>query len=201
VATDLFISTSELDFLLTAQFAVAFAGEAGESPRLGWWRTDLVSEFGGHDLFQRLLPATWAWAALEGAREGARRVEARHRALHHDPDLLRSLFHPGPAVDRALAERIETLKHGDAPPERALPALAPFLAADWTSAATRTAFADWLDGHGRPARVETEPTPAGRRLRSDPPESQEHRFQALLAAFVPLTPEYPFPHYRVAKST
>jgi hypothetical protein len=197
VATDLFLTTTELDFLLTAQFAVAFAGEGGESPRLGWWRTDLVSEFGGHDLFQRLLPSTWAWAALEGAREAARRVEARHRALHHDPDLLRSLFHPGPAVDRALAERIDTHKHADAPPEQALPDLAPFLGADWSVSATKDRFADWLAGH---ARVETEPTPAGRRLRGDPPASHERRCQALLAAFVPLTPEYPFPHYRVAKT-
>ncbi len=197
MAADPLLTASELDFLLTAQFAVAFAGEAGETPRLGWWRTDLVSEFGGHDLFQRLLPSTWAWAALEGAREAARRVEARHRALHHDPDLLRSLFHPGPAVDRALAERIDALKHADAPPEQALPGLAPLVAADWTTAAARTTFADWLSGH---ARVETEPTPAGRRLRGDPPESQERRFSALLAAFVPLTPEYPFPHYRVAKT-
>jgi hypothetical protein len=38
---------SDLDAALTAQFAVAWAGETGEEPRLGWWRTDLVSEFGG----------------------------------------------------------------------------------------------------------------------------------------------------------
>ncbi len=197
MATDLFLTTAELDALLTAQFVVAFAGEAGEPPRLSWWRTDLVSEFGGHDLFRRLLPSTWAWATLEGAREAARRVEARHRALHHDPDLLRSLFHPGPAIDRALAERIDTLKHADTPPEQALPGLAAILTADWTTPAARTGLADWLSGH---ARVQTEPTPAGRRLRGDPPESQERRFSALLAAFVPLTSEYPFPHYRVAKT-
>ena len=72
MATDLFLTTTELDFLLTAQFAVAFAGEGGESPRLGWWRTDLVSEFGGHDLFQRLLPSTWAWARQAETRRQPR---------------------------------------------------------------------------------------------------------------------------------
>lgn len=64
-------TTRDLDTLLIAQLAVAWAGEGGEEPRLGWWRSDLVSEFGGHDLFQRLLPHTWEWAALQGAREAA----------------------------------------------------------------------------------------------------------------------------------
>ena len=79
MATDLFLTTTELDFLLTAQFSVAFAGEGGESPRLGWWRTDLVSEFGGHDLFQRLLPATWAATQASGwAAETRRQPRCKH---------------------------------------------------------------------------------------------------------------------------
>ena len=36
-----------LDHILCAQFAVAWAGESGEEGRLGWWKTDLTSEFGG----------------------------------------------------------------------------------------------------------------------------------------------------------
>ena len=67
------IPMSELDAALTAQLVVAWAGEGGEEKRLGWWRCDLVSEFGGQDLFQRLLPSTWTWAVLQGAREAARR--------------------------------------------------------------------------------------------------------------------------------
>lgn len=47
------IPNSELDRILTAQFADAWAGENGEQPRLGWSRFDLVSEFGGLDLFRR----------------------------------------------------------------------------------------------------------------------------------------------------
>jgi hypothetical protein len=65
--------TSELDLLLTAQIAVAWAGEGhvGEEPRLGWWRSDLTSEFGGRDLFERLLPRTHCWAVLlaEGLKD------------------------------------------------------------------------------------------------------------------------------------
>jgi hypothetical protein len=69
-------SAATLDMILTAQLAVAWAGEAGDPPRLKWWRTDLASEFGGEDLFKRLLPHTWRWAVLEGAREAARRRDA-----------------------------------------------------------------------------------------------------------------------------
>ena len=51
------VLTSEVDALLSAQIIVAWAGEGhvGDERRLGWWRSDLVSEFGGLDLFQRLL--------------------------------------------------------------------------------------------------------------------------------------------------
>ncbi len=73
------IPSSELDRVLTAQLALAWAGESGEEPRLRWWRSDLASEFGGEDLFQRLLPHTWRWAVLQGAREAARRRDAEAR--------------------------------------------------------------------------------------------------------------------------
>lgn len=63
------VPVAELDHALTAQIIIAWAGEKGEDPRLGWWRCDLVSEFGGEDLFKRLLPNTWDWAVLQGARE------------------------------------------------------------------------------------------------------------------------------------
>ena len=79
-------SAATLDAILTAQLAVAWAGEGGEEPRLKWWRTDLASEFGGEDLFKRVLPHTWPWAVLEGAREAARRHDADVRARDADPD-------------------------------------------------------------------------------------------------------------------
>jgi hypothetical protein len=55
---------SEIDRALTAQLAVAWAGERGDPKRLDWWRSDLVSEYGGEDLFMRLLPSTYRWAVL-----------------------------------------------------------------------------------------------------------------------------------------
>lgn len=102
--------TSDLDRLLAAQLAVAWAGESGEERRLGWWRTDLVSEFGGHDLFKRLLPHTWAWAALQGAREAARRRDAELRAKANDPDQILSLFSLGFELDERVEERLNELK-------------------------------------------------------------------------------------------
>jgi len=50
-------STSQnlLDTILALQMTVAWAGEGLCDPkRLNWWRTDLVDELGGGDLFQRL---------------------------------------------------------------------------------------------------------------------------------------------------
>jgi hypothetical protein len=62
------VPMSDIDMALTSQLVVAWAGETGEESRLGWWRSDLASEYGGEDLFRRLLPSTWRWAALQGAR-------------------------------------------------------------------------------------------------------------------------------------
>jgi hypothetical protein len=97
----------QLDTLLTLQLATAWAGErSGDEPRLGWWATDMVSEFGGHALFARLTPRTAQWAALEVAREAARRTDAAARAKDANPDRLRSLFSLGFAVDEQLADRL-----------------------------------------------------------------------------------------------
>ena len=45
------VDTADIDATLTAQLAVAWAGEGGEETRLGWWRSDMVSEYGGEYLF------------------------------------------------------------------------------------------------------------------------------------------------------
>lgn len=70
-----------LDEVLSLQLLVAWAGEGKtDPPRLGWWRTSLVDEFGGEDLFARLMPRTWRWAVLEAARTAARIADAEARA-------------------------------------------------------------------------------------------------------------------------
>lgn len=113
------IALSDINHLLTAQILIAWAGEGGEDRRLGWWRSDLISEFGGEDLFKRLLPHTWQWAPLQGAREAARRKDAELRAQDHDPDRILSLFSLGFELDERVEERLLDLKRAGVPPVEA----------------------------------------------------------------------------------
>lgn len=185
------IPLSALDHVLTAQIAVAWAGEGGDEPRLGWWRTDLASEFGGEDLFRRLLPASWAWAVLQGAREAARRTDAAGRAAAHDPDRLVTLFRLGFELDERLDERLRDLKRAGRPPVEALPGLSVVLGRAWDA----SGFSQWVAAAGP---TETVASPAGRRVTGDPPVQLEARVDRLVGALAPLGSAYPLPHYRVA---
>lgn len=183
------IPRSELDHVLTAQLALAWAGEAGEEPRLGWWRSDLTSEFGGEDLFQRLLPRTWRWATLQGAREAARKLDAEVRAKDHDPDRIISLFRLGFEVDEQLDERFQELKASGKQPLEALPALGEVVSEQWQP----ERFLEWIRAQGN---AETITAPVGRRLKGEPPESVTLQVRKLVAALAPLGDDYPLPHYR-----
>lgn len=183
------VPVPELDFALTAQIVVAWAGEGGEEPRLGWWRCDLVSEFGGEDLFRRLLPHTWQWAVLQGVREAARRKDAELRAKDHDPDQIVSLYSLGFELDERLDERFRDLKLSGAPPRQALAGLSEGLLPAWD----REKFLRWVSGHGS---VEASATPAGRCLRGSVPASLEQAVRQLVAALAPLGEAYPLPHFR-----
>jgi hypothetical protein len=182
-------SAPELDFALTAQVLVAWAGEGGEEPRLGWWRSDLASEFGGEDLFRRLLPHTWQWAVLQGVREAARRKDAELRAKDHDPDQLVSLYSLGFELDEQLDERLQDLKRSGAPPREALTGLEAGMLPGWN----RDAFLGWVSAHGS---VDVSTTPAGRCLRGSVPASLEQAMRQLVAALAPLGEAYPLPHFR-----
>lgn len=191
--------TSELDLLLTAQIAVAWAGEGhvGEEPRLGWWRSDLTSEFGGRDLFERLLPRTHRWAVLQAVREAARRADAELRERANNPDGVISLFSLGFDLDERAEERLQELKRSDRPedprpPEVALPALSHVLTDTWNP----NRFTAWLQSHGK---VEFKPDPLGRRLVGAQPAALGDLVKHFIAALYPLAPSYPLPHYRGAK--
>ena len=187
-------STGELDLLLTAQIAVAWAGEGhvGEEPRLGWWRSDLTSEFGGRDLFERLLPRTYRWASFQAVREAARRADPEQRERAHNPDGVTSLYRLGFDLDELAEERLLTLKRGDLPPEDALPNLRAVLTDTWDPAA----FTAFLQSHGK---ADFKIEPLGRRLVGAQPPLLADLVHRLLAALAPLAPAYPLPHYRVAK--
>lgn len=181
-------SLAEIDQALTAQLLVAWAGEAGEDKRLGWWRSDLVSEFGGEDLFRRVLPRTWQWAVLQGAREAARLRDAELRGQDHDADRILSLFSLGFELDERIEERLQDLKRAGDPPAQALPGLA-LITPTWDQAA----FFAWVAGHGEP---NTTATPIGRRLKGTPPNTLRDQIRDLVAALAPTADAYPLPHYR-----
>jgi len=187
-------TTAALDLLLTAQIAVAWAGEGhiGDEPRLGWWRSDLTSEFGGRDLFERLLPRTYRWASFQAVREAARRADAEQRERAHNPDGVISLYSLGFDLDELAEERLQTLKRGELPPEDALPILRTILTATWDPAA----FTVFLQSHGK---ADFKVEPLGRRLVGAQPPLLDDLVQRLLAALAPLAPAYPLPHYRAAK--
>lgn len=181
------IPMSDIDMALTSQLVVAWAGEMGEDRRLGWWRSDLVSEYGGEDLFRRLLPGTWRWAVLQGARETARRTDAELRRQDHDPDRLVSLFSLGFELDERIEERFQDLKRSGRTPDEALPGLA-IVSAGWH----RDKFWDWVSDHGE---AEATASPVGRRLRGNPPSSLDQRVRKLVAGLAPAAETYPLPHF------
>jgi len=183
------LPTSALDHILLAQLFVAWAGEAGEAPRLGWWRTDLASEYGGEDLFRRLLPNSWPWAVLQAAREAARRHDAAGRGKDADPDRLISLYRLGYELDERIDERLRDLKDSSKPPTLALPALRELITPEWNP----TAFTDWVQAHRAPEAVAA---PAGRRIKGTPPDSVELLVDHLVGALAPIGADYPLPHYR-----
>jgi hypothetical protein len=192
IETPAVIPTSVLDGILTAQLAVAWAGEKGEEPRLGWWRTDLKSEFGGEDFFKRLLPATWEWAIFQGMREAAVRADAALRNEHHDAEEIITLYSFGFETDELVNERLMDLKRSGVTPLEALTGLKEVVADDWNE----SEFVEWLSGHGK---ADFTKAPAGRRLKGAAPQSLELIVSNLLAALTPIADAYPLPHYQRKK--
>jgi hypothetical protein len=180
---------SEIDRALTSQFVVAWAGETAEEKRLGWWRSNLVAPYGGMDLFRRLLPSTWEWAVLQGAREAARRKDAELRRQDHDRDRILSLFSFGFELDERIDERLQDLKRSGRSPQDALPGLADGIDPVWK----RDRFLDWVRGHGE---AETTAVPLGRRVKGTAPASLDLLVRHLVAALAPLADNYPMPHFK-----
>ena len=185
------LTTDQIDRLLTAQLIIAWAGEQGEEDdrRLGWWKSDFISEFGGQDLFERLLPETWRWATFQAAREAARREDRKLRSVDHNPDRLLTLLSLGFEVDERVQERLQDLKRSGKSPQECLPELQSMLDAGWS----KDAFTSWLSRHGK---ADFTSVPAGRRLKGGPPEWIDETIDRLIAAHAPLNRAYPLPHFR-----
>ena len=182
---------SEIDSLLASQIIVAWAGERGgdDERRLNWWRTDLVSEYGGRDFFKRLLPRTSEWAILQAVREAALRADVVAKKQVPDADAIISLYSLGFAIDERIEERIQELKHANNPPIESLPALAVFLNKPWN----QQSFLDWVEGHGK---SDFTVTATGRRLKGSPTSSLDSTTKRLVGALTPVAKEYPFPHFK-----
>lgn len=183
--------TEILDKILTIQLLVAWAGEGRSEPkRLGWWDTDLVDEAGGGDLLARLAPRTHVWASLELVREAARRVDAKARCKHGDPDKLRSLFFLGFDLDEKVADRLSELKRQGKPPEEVLPL--PFkLSAKFDKDALVSALS-------KAGKVTFDKVPpVGRQLKGAVPTAPLAMVEKLAAALTPLSEDYPLPFFKV----
>jgi hypothetical protein len=185
MSTPIHIAT--LDRVLALQLTVAWAGEG---PRLRWWPTDLVDVDAGGDFFARLVPRTAVWAALEAAREVARRTDAKMRREMPDADRMRTLFFLGFDADEKLGDRLAMLKRSGSPPTKVLAAYLPVdLAEPFNSEALSTAL-------GKPDRAPT-CLDGGRQMAGVPPAALEALASRLAAALVPLADRYPLPFYRI----
>jgi len=182
------LSPTQLDELLLLQLTVAWAGEAaaGDAPRLGWWKTDLVDAMAGGDLFSRLVPRTAAWASLALVRAAATRIDEAAREKIAQGDALRTLFHLGFAIDEQIADRIAHHRtHGHTPAE--------VLGARWLvdKPWSKGAFEAFLHALGAP---KVEVTPSGRKVIA-PRATVLEAAPLLAAALLPLAPAYPLPFF------
>jgi hypothetical protein len=184
-------NAGEIDSILALQLFVAWAGEGRSEPkRFGWWDTDLVDSAGGGDLLARLAPRTHAWASLELVREAARRVDARARGKHGDPDKLRTIFFLGFELDERVGDRLAELKRLGGAPEKALPL--PFqLGAEFS----KEGVVEVLSKAGKVAFDKV--PPVGRQLKGAAPAAAQDMVQQLAAALVPIADEYPLPYFKV----
>lgn len=186
------LSESVLDDILTWQFLVAWVGEGnGELQRLGWWRTDLTDELGGGDFFQRLLPKTAKWAALEAVRQAAIQHDQKIRQRLSQPDLVNTLFFWGFAVDERLADRLAVHKRSEALPSERLTLPLP-LDEDFVQA-------DFEDVLKAGQSVKYKIVPDGRELQGEMSVAYGLRSHHLAAALLPLVDSYPMPFYRLEK--
>lgn len=135
-----------------------------------------------------LLPQTHAWAALEAAREAARRTDGKARSKMADPDKMRSLFFLGFEVDEQLTDRLAVHKRASKTPSDALPLRLPL-----TGEFSRDALSAVLK-HGDAAFTVV---PGGRQLKGARPESPVELVTRLSTALVPFAETYPLPFFKL----
>lgn len=180
----------ELDQVLAVQLLLAWAGETpgGDHSRLGWWKTDVIDDEGGGDLWKRLLPRTHRWAGLDAARRAAYLTDEVLRRPAKNADLQRTLFHFGFEIDEALAERLAHHVVEARNPAEVLPLLRAI-----ETRFDRTAVLKLLAIGAHDASFKT--VPGGRQLKKVANEPLPALARRLAAALLtdPVPPTYPVP--------
>lgn len=188
------MTDSAIDLILALQITVAWAGEGLCDPqRLDWWRTDVVDEDGGGDLFQRLFPKTHGWTSLEAVRQVAMQQDRRMRSGMAQPDQVRTIFFLGFDLDEQLADRLIVHKRNGEPPHDVLP-----LPMDLKRIFSEPDFKVALQVPGQEIKFQV--SPSGREMGGEMPESPELWIRNLAAALLPLSDRYPMPFYRLGVS-
>lgn len=185
----------ELDKILAIQFAIAWAGEGGEEPRLNWWNTEVISEFGGYDNLKELAPNSADWLGFKTIREAARRTDQELRLRASHPDKIVTIYCLGFEIDEQLDQRLSEHIHSRVSLAHLLKNigwLTEPVGQEWE----QEEFVGWLQELSQ-QKAKTEKESIGRRLIGDIPENIVERVQKLATALLPLSENYPFPHYRV----
>jgi hypothetical protein len=186
------VTTDTLDKILALQITVAWAGEgACEPKRLDWWRTDLIDEYGGGDLFGRLFPKTHQWASLEAVRQAAIQVDKRKRLEMAKPDDVRTLFFWGYIIDEQLGQRLAFYKQGCENPLRSL----PYFPVDIYKSFSRNEFESSIRIPNY--KVNFKVVPNGREIGDGMLEALDEGAKKLAAALLPLADSYPMPFFRL----
>ncbi|HMJ56103.1 MAG TPA: BREX-6 system BrxE protein [Polyangiaceae bacterium] len=180
------LTPAQLDDILALQLAVAWAGEsAGNPPRLGWWKTDLVDKEGGGDLWARLIPKSATWASLALVRMAALTIDERAREKLARGDAMWTPFHFGFDVDEQLDDMlVYHRRHEDIPAD--VFGSKWLLGRPWSKASLETLLG------GLPSSA-VEVTPAGRRVAASVTSAIDAA-PLLFAALLPLVPTYPLPY-------
>lgn len=183
-----------LDKILALQITVAWAGEgACEPKRLEWWRTDLIDEDGGGDLFKRLLPKTHQWASLEAVRQAAIAIDRQKRSEMAKPDDVRTLFFWGFSVDEQLTERLSFHKRSKKQPVDTLP-----IPVDLYQPFSKAEFEIAIQIPNQ--KVEFKVVRGGRQVLGEMQKALDVQAKKLAAALLPLAESYPMPFYRLEES-
>ncbi|MBV6626174.1 MAG: BREX-6 system BrxE protein [Rivularia sp. (in: Bacteria)] len=184
------VANNILDKILALQIMIAWAGEgACEPKRLDWWRTDLIDEYGGGDLFARLLPKTCKWASLEAVRQAAIEVDRRKRQEMVQPDEVRTIFFWGYDVDEQLNERLAFHKSSGEEPNCALSDISVNIFETSNQPFSREEFEEVIRIPNQ--KVEVVIVPNGREIVGDMLQGLEESAKKLAAALLPVVESYP----------